>query len=461
MSSGSRNKMAKVRKRVNRFDEFEKDLLERKFKANKTPSSEACQEIANLINDNRKSKNTTEKNGAMFVLTGKQIKFWFDHRRRIQNHGTYKPLKPGSRSSKKASTPKRSTKTVKAEQKSGAKQVAGNLKEESKRQQPAKGQQASARQPAAEDQGVASTSGSKSTTGPEMTSLPSWMHSFQLLPLMSTMKYATYPPGTVIIKNGELSDDLYFLLKGSVKVIDVNNNEVAELKEGSFFGEMGVIDKGPRTATVVAEDHCHAFIMSGEVARDMLECEPVVSKDVVDQATSRLLDLLKAYETSPASKLVGANILKFNVYKKGQIILKEGEYTDDFYFLSKGSVVVTKQGNYISKLNEGTFFGEMAALCSGARTTTVTSAEDCEVFLLPGEILRMLSKDDKDLKNGIGETLRNVVFARAYDTMMALTDNSIRPTTADIAVSTMTMSADLKLALFQLLKCIHNVTVNI
>ena len=42
----------------------------------------------------------------------------------------------------------------------------------------------------------------------------------------------------------------------------------------------------------------------------------------------------------------------------------------DFYFLSKGGVVVTKQGNYISKLNQGTFFREMAALCSGARTTT-------------------------------------------------------------------------------------------
>jgi len=159
--------------------------------------------------------------------------------------------------------------------------------------------------------------------------------------------------------------------------------------------------------------------------------------------------------------LIGTNILKFNVYKPGHIVIKEGDFTDDFYFLSKGSVVVTKQGSVISKLSHGTFFGEMAALCTGARTTTVTCSEECEVFVLPGDILRLLAKDDPTLKNGLGETLRNVVFARAYDTMMALTDNSVRPTTADIAVSTSTMSADLKLALFQLLKCIHNVTVSI
>lgn len=447
------NKVPKMRKRVNRFDDFEKELLEERFKANKTPSTDNCQQIANEINENRKSKNNTMKNGVEFQLTGKQIKFWFDHRRRIQNHGTYKPLKPGSRKKKAGSLSPQVTisKAMKNNFRTGLQQL--GLPVGGK----AEGPYADA---SALGQPAASTSGA-GTDAAAMTSLPHWMHSFQLLPLMSTMKYSTYNPGTVIIKNGELSDDLYFLLKGCVKVIDLNNNVIAELQQGSFFGEMGVIDKGPRTATVVAVTHCHAFVMSGEVARDMLQCEPVVSKDVVDQATSRLLDLLKAYETSPASKLIGTNILKYDVYKKGHVVIQEGEFTDDFYFLSKGSVMVTKQGSFISKLNQGTFFGEMAALCTGARTTTVTCAEDCEVFMLPGEILRMLAKDDPALKNGIGETLRNVVFARAYDTMMALTDNSVRPTTADIAVSTSTMSTDLKLALFQLLKCIHNVTVSI
>lgn len=433
------------RRRVNRFDDDEKALLEERFKSSKTPTSFKCEEIASEINQTREKNK--EKGGTIIELTGKQIKFWFDHRRRIENHGTYKPLKPGSRSTKKSSLSKPSPTSVKINKQTlgGFRQTMEHLANQLPKD-------------LSEPGTSASVQGESSMT---MTSLPHWMHSFQLLPLMSTMKYATFTPGTIIIKNGEISDDLYFLLKGNVRVSDLNNNEIALLKQGSFFGEMGVIDRGPRTATVTAATHCHSFVMSGEVARDMLQCEPAVSKDIVDQATCRLLELLKVYETSPASKLIGSNILKFNVYKPGHIVIKEGDFTDDFYFLSKGSVVVTKQGSFISKLNHGTFFGEMAALCTGPRTTTVTCSDLCEVFVLPGEILRMLAKDDPTLKNGIGETLRNVVFARAYDTMMAMTDNLVRPTTADIAVSTNTMSADLKLALFQLLKCIHNVTVSI
>mmetsp|Transcript_6394 Transcript_6394/g.21994 ORF Transcript_6394/g.21994 Transcript_6394/m.21994 type:complete len:460 (-) Transcript_6394:99-1478(-) len=454
------SKVAKVRKRVNRFDEFEKGLLEEKFKANNTPSTENCQEIAKLINDNRKEKSkASEQNGPFFVLTAKQIKFWFDHRRRLQNHGTYKPLRPGSRSTKKAAD----------SSKGSARTSSGAKADYASQRSPAGVSTASPfvgvpRGPILVGQPVASTSAASAdakAVSPQMTNLPAWMQSMTLLPLMSTMVYKTYEPNTVIIKSGDLSDDLYFLLKGSVKVIDYNNNEVAQLGEGMFFGEMGVIDRGPRTATVVTVDHCQVFVMSGEVARDMLQCEPTVSKDVVDQATDRLLALFKVSESCPASKLIGANILKYCVFKKGCVVLREGEYTDDFYFLVQGSVTVTKQGSYISKLDSGSFFGEMGALCSNARTATITCTEDCEVFKLSGEILRMLSKDDDALKNGVGETLRNVVFARAYDTMMALTDNSVRPQTADVAVSNTAMTSDLKMALFQLLKCIHNVSVSV
>merc|ERR1712176_621589 len=257
------------RRRVNRFDDDEKALLEERFKSSKTPTSFKCEEIASEINQTREKNK--EKGGTLILLTGKQIKFWFDHRRRIENHGTYKPLKPGSRSAKKALKPSpQSVKIAKPQTgyRNGLQQLANHLP----------------RHP-----GMPSTSVQGDQMN-QMTSLPHWMHSFQLLPLMSTMKYTTFPPGTIIIKNGEISDDLYFLLKGNVRVSDLNNNEIALLKQGSFFGEMGVIDRGPRTATVTAATHFHSFVMSGEVARDMLQCEPVVSKDIVDQATCRLLE---------------------------------------------------------------------------------------------------------------------------------------------------------------------------
>jgi len=409
-------------KRVNRFDERERKFLEEWFQSNKTPNFELCEKIAKEINSIRKKSGKRKQE--VISLSGKQIKFWFDHRRRVENHGTYKPLNPGSRTNK--------AKKPKTDASSSSKDV--YVERQGK-----------------PDSEIA-------------TNLPHWMYSFQLLPLMSTMKYRTYVPGAIIIEKGEYSDDLFFLLKGTVAIVDMNGTTVSNLSQGSYFGEMGVIDKGPRTATVQAVTHCHVFVMSGEVARDMIKNEPNVKREVYGQATVRLLDLLKNYETNTcAPLLIGSpSILSYKVYENNEVILKEGDLTDDFYFLSKGKVDVSKQGSSIAVLDSGSFFGEMAALCPGSRTTTIKSLTKCEVFVLPGQILRTLAADDPSLSNGIGETLRQVVFARACDTIIALTDrSSVRPVNLGVAVSTSTMTSQLKEALFQLLKCIHNVTASI
>lgn len=360
-------------------------------------------------------------------VNDRQIKFWFDHRRRVENHGTYKPLRPGSRSGSKVEYPGNDNYSS---QPSASHQVELNRESKKKLIEAAK-------------------------------NLPTWMHSFELLPLMSTLQYKVFPQKSIIIEKGEYTDDLYFLLKGEVTVIDINGNSMGNLCQGSYFGEMGAIDKGPRTATCLASTVCHVFVMSGENARRMLEYVPKASRELLNEATKRILELLKSYETKPHLNLLSSSgLMNYRKVEAGGIIIREGDFTDDFYFLSKGTVEVRKQGKQITTLNPGTFFGEMSALCPGARTTTVESLTDCEVFVLPGQILRTLAEDDPSTSNGIGETLRQVVFARASDTMMALT-NSVRPINADIAVSSSNMKPELKMALFQLLKCIHNVTVSV
>ena len=57
----------------------------------------------------------------------------------------------------------------------------------------------------------------------------------------------TYPAKTVIINAGDYSDELYFLVKGSVSVLieDDDGHEIvlAYLNEGDFFGEIGMFDE--------------------------------------------------------------------------------------------------------------------------------------------------------------------------------------------------------------------------
>lgn len=63
------------------------------------------------------------------------------------------------------------------------------------------------------------------------------------------------PEGTVIMKEGTTGEDMYIILKGQVDIIAAGNI-VAELKPGQFFGEMSLIDKSPRSATVRTRTDC-------------------------------------------------------------------------------------------------------------------------------------------------------------------------------------------------------------
>lgn len=72
-----------------------------------------------------------------------------------------------------------------------------------------------------------------------------------------------------IIIEGELTWGLYLLIDGKVAITKMNrlsgnSFDVGTLSEGSFFGEMSLIDEHPRSATVRAISDCQLFYLSKE-----------------------------------------------------------------------------------------------------------------------------------------------------------------------------------------------------
>jgi len=74
-----------------------------------------------------------------------------------------------------------------------------------------------------------------------------------------------YTQGTVIIREGEMSNSLFILQSGRVGIYK-NDLKVAENdKAGTLFGEMSLILGRPRTATVVAETDCTLHRIEGNI----------------------------------------------------------------------------------------------------------------------------------------------------------------------------------------------------
>ena len=62
-----------------------------------------------------------------------------------------------------------------------------------------------------------------------------------------------FPAGHVIARQGEIGTGLFIIISGAVKVVR-SGDLLAQLKAGDFFGELSVLDRMPRTASVTSEE---------------------------------------------------------------------------------------------------------------------------------------------------------------------------------------------------------------
>ncbi|HET7672886.1 MAG TPA: cyclic nucleotide-binding domain-containing protein, partial [Burkholderiales bacterium] len=82
----------------------------------------------------------------------------------------------------------------------------------------------------------------------------------QLRMLTTMVSRRSASRGTTIMAGGDATDSLYIVLSGRLKVMmsDSDGKEVilTILGPGEFFGEMGLIDDEPRSASVVSIEPC-------------------------------------------------------------------------------------------------------------------------------------------------------------------------------------------------------------
>ncbi|MCZ6764563.1 MAG: cyclic nucleotide-binding domain-containing protein, partial [Alphaproteobacteria bacterium] len=72
------------------------------------------------------------------------------------------------------------------------------------------------------------------------------------------MQRKTFDAGETIFKTGDNSDLAYLIIVGGVDISvqgEAGEVKVASLKPGEVFGEMGLIDAGPRSADALANQY--------------------------------------------------------------------------------------------------------------------------------------------------------------------------------------------------------------
>ncbi len=93
--------------------------------------------------------------------------------------------------------------------------------------------------------------------------------------------------GETIIKKGEMAAEMYLICRGEVEVLDGQGKVVAMMKDGGFFGEIGVLLSQPRTATVRAKTLCDLFVLEKADFSRILREQPQFADKVMKVAKER------------------------------------------------------------------------------------------------------------------------------------------------------------------------------
>ncbi|GDY22750.1 hypothetical protein LBMAG56_40970 [Verrucomicrobiota bacterium] len=98
-------------------------------------------------------------------------------------------------------------------------------------------------------------------------------------------------------------------------------------------------------------------------------------------------------------------------YKPGDVIIRQGDPPTDFYVIEQGEVEVARttpahpDGEVVTVLGPGSFFGEKALLNSEPRSATVRARTDVEVLVLGRNVFTQLSAALAPLRNALARTL--------------------------------------------------------
>ena len=104
------------------------------------------------------------------------------------------------------------------------------------------------------------------------------------------------PAGKVVARQGDIADEFFIILDGTVSV-ERNGDHLRDMRPGNFFGELAMLAKVPRTATVTTTAPARLLVIGHREFTSLLTTMPSV-QDRVMHAVAHLVATLEPDRTT-------------------------------------------------------------------------------------------------------------------------------------------------------------------
>jgi len=208
--------------------------------------------------------------------------------------------------------------------------------------------------------------------------------------IIDSMEERKIKAGEWIIKQGDDGDNLYVIDRGTLECYKQfsPNSEPKHVKTynpGESFGELALLYNAPRAASIKAITDVILFALDRDTFNHIVKDAMAKRRERFEAILSKieLLDTMDPYERSKIS-----DVALPVQYKAGEIVIKQGEPGDKFYFIEDGEAVATKvlpgrkEAEVVYNYSPGDYFGELALLKGEVRAANVIAKTNLSLLAL-------------------------------------------------------------------------------
>jgi len=101
----------------------------------------------------------------------------------------------------------------------------------------------------------------------------------------------TFPAGTVLFKEGDSGREMYVIQAGKIKISKKVRNEeqtLAVIGAGEFFGEMAIFNNKPRSATATVLEECKVLVVDPRTLEAMIKGNTEIAVRMIKKLAARL-----------------------------------------------------------------------------------------------------------------------------------------------------------------------------
>jgi CRP-like cAMP-binding protein/Zn-dependent protease len=197
-----------------------------------------------------------------------------------------------------------------------------------------------------------------------------------LAALASHLRVERVDADHTVITAGSVGDRFYLVRSGRLQAVAADGTVLGEIAPGEGFGELALLDRTPRTATVAALEASELWSLDSSHfqrwVRDRVEIAGRIRADQGERAALAALPFFRDLEGRELDRIAAR--LQSRRFEPGDVVIQAGEAGGGYYLIREGQADVhLPNGQYVRTLGSGDGFGELSLIFGVPRTATVTA----------------------------------------------------------------------------------------